>query len=289
MKKPLFALIFMLVLASCSGDALPNITPTFIPSTFVPTGIPITATPFIGTGTAPTPSPTRTRTPTPTRTPTIAPATNTPRPPTVTAIGTQRARTPIGTPNCGNYDCGGVGLPNLPLLNSPTPYEIPTSLFDTSPQAPNPTSDPRTLIALNLTPIFLNGTEVGSSDLINPVDSDDLEASDSITDLVTPVSGGGEGDPFGNGGNGLGFGGAGNNAIGFGMSPNDTIWIAYAKGLLDPNINLFGPFTPLVVLAMSFLGLQFILLVANLFIPIVAITIGILRKIASTIADFTPF
>jgi hypothetical protein len=308
----------MLIVASCTGNdnIYPNVTPTIIPPTFFSSPVPTVlqgqtpqfnelGTPYCFTDTIPnlgvctqtptpnnaTPLPTTTRTPTPTRTSTRTPnpITSTPRPPTITPIGTQNSRDPIGTPDCGNYDCGNVKLPELPLLDSPTPYITPTSLFDGNVPI-LPTSDPRTLVALNITPVTLNGTEVGADDLLNPIDGDAFDDSNNLWNQLTPVFGGGTGDAFGNGGTGLGFGGDGNNVIQFGMTPNDTIWIAYAKGLLlDPNVNYFGPFAPLILLVMTYLSLQFILLVANGFISIIAAFVGILRKLFELIINFLPF
>lgn len=319
MKKPFYWLAMVLFLSACAGNGgIPNVTPTVAPATFAPTvtrtpgqipriteGTPYCMTdqiPFYEFCThtppppqfTPTPSPTRTATMTrtPTRTPNVA--TSTPRPPTITPVGTVRAgRTPVGTPDCGSYDCMGPGLPNLPLLQSPTPIGTPNATGTAgaylSPTAP-PSPAPQTLIAVQVTPVIINGTMVSADALYTPVAPEDLNESDGLSDLITPVGEGGlDGDAFGNGGDGLGFDGE-NAVIEFGMSDNDTIWIAYAKGLLlDPNVNYFGPFSPLVALVMTYLALQFILLVANLFIPIIALTVGILRKIASTIADFTPF
>jgi hypothetical protein len=195
----------------------------------------------------------------------------------------------------------GAGLPNLPILDSPTPWGTPSGGDgDNQTVAPylsptyEATTGAETLIALQITPIIVNGTEVDGGALYTPVHQEDLEALDDMRNQITPVlnasgtpSFGLEGDTFGNGGNGFGFNGDGGNVISF-DNPNTTIWIAYAKGLFDNNVNLFGPFSALVALVMTFLSLQFILIVANLFIPVIAIVVGLLRKIVQTIADITP-
>lgn len=289
--KRLYWVIFALFLGACSGGVRPAVTPTIAPATFAPT-IQIPPTVISTSGTPVTFTPTVTRTPTPTRTPTVSAPTGTPRPPTITAVGTQRARTtPNLTPDCGNYDCMGPGLPNLPILHSPTPVGAnPTNAPNEPTEFPTVTISPQDMLIENVTPIFINGTEVAPEVLFTPIAGEDLEESDGLSDLVTPVFDGGlDGDAFGGGGDGIGFGGDG-NAISFGgFTINDTIWIAYAKGLFSPSVNLWGPFAPIVALLMTYIGIQFLLIVANLFIPIIAIVLGILRKVAATIADFTPF
>lgn len=288
--KRYFVLIIALFLASCSGDAIPNITPTVGPSTFVPTNI-VPPT-IVSSGTPVTPTPSATRTATATRTPTRTPTTitNTPRPPTVTPIGTLRAgQTPGATPDCRGYDCGPVDLPNLPLLDSPTPYNNTPSPDNEIILSPTP--DPRTRIAEIVTPIVVNGTEIGVNEILEPIDLDTLGDVDDLGNNITPMGEGGfgaEGDFWGNGGLGLGFDGE-NNPVGFGNNPNDTIWIAYVKGLFDPNVNYFGPFSPLVALLITYISLNFIFIVANLFIPLLAIVVRLFVTIVTFILKFVPF
>jgi hypothetical protein len=289
--RRIYIVIIGFLLASCSGGVYPGVTPTVQPATFAPT-MQIPPTVISTQGTPMTFTPTPTRTPTATRTPTVSAPTSTPRPPTITPVGTVRVRTtPNLTPDCGNYDCMGPGLPNFPILHSPTPIgSNPTSAPNEPTDFPTVTIPPQTLLVQDITPIVINGTAVNGDVLFTPIAGEDLDESDGLTDLVTPVFDGGlDGDSFGNGGNGLGFGDGG-NAIGFGnFSINDRIWIAYAKGLFDDGVNLWGPFAPIIALLTTYIGIQFLLIVANLFIPVIAIVLGILRKVASTIADFTPF
>lgn len=172
--------------------------------------------------------------------------------------------------DCGNgLPCGPIPweLPAYPILQSPTPINADV---DGSHLLVTPTITPSPTPTLTLTPTFT------PSPTITPY----FEQTAINGQLATLENL--RGTPEGV-----------NNAQGTPIAllnvqanmNEASIFIAYAKGL---NTNIFGPFSPVVTVALFALSVGFFMTAAKVLIPILVFMVGLVRKIVSFILEFIP-
>lgn len=202
--------------------------------------------------------------------PTSAPRTPTPNPtytgepPTLPPIGLTRPPSFTSEPNCGAYRCGSLdqSFPVLPPLDSPTP-----------------------LIFGGLgtgTPIVMV-TEIGG-DYVSPTPL--VGDGGNNDNLGGYIDGDGVATPQNPDGGIPSLEDLGNGALSI---SDNQIFISYLKGIYDDDVDYFGPFAPIVQVALAVISMLFLMMTAQFIIPIAVLFIGLARKAWTALMDVIPF
>jgi len=202
--------------------------------------------------------------------PTSVPRTNTPNPtytgepPTQPPIELTRPSSSTQPPNCGVYQCGSLdqSFPVLPPLDSPTPL-----IFGGIG-----TGTPIVMVTEiggdYVSPTPLVGDNGNNDNLGGYIDGDGVLTPQNPDDGIPSLSDLGSGA----------------------LSVSDNqIFISYLKGIYDDDVDYFGPFAPIVQVALAVISMLFLMMTAQFIIPIAVLFIGLARKAWTALMDVIPF